>query len=70
MMSKAATSVKFEIGIPSSMVNQFKSTFKETIGREASEKDVLKFFKSDIIGVYRDSFEEGLEDAIESYFEV
>ena len=60
--------MKITITVPKSAVNEVKELAKEFTGKTPSEKQLIKFFEQDIAGLYSDTFDEGIEDAVENYF--
>ena len=60
--------MKITITIPKEAVDVVKLMAKEVSGKKPSKEDLAKFFLSDIEGVYSDTFEDGIEDAVECYF--
>ena len=62
--------MKITITIPKEAVEAVKSMVKEGSGKKPSKEHLEKFFTQDIEGVYGDTFEEGIEDAVESYFDI
>lgn len=60
--------MKITITIPKEAVDVVKLMAKEVSGKKPSKEDLAKFFLSDIEGVYSDTFEDGIEDAVEGYF--
>jgi hypothetical protein len=60
--------MKITITIPKEAVEAVKSMVKEASGKNPSKGELEKFFTQDIEGLYGDTFEEGIEDAVESYF--
>jgi hypothetical protein len=60
--------MKITITIPKEAVDAVKSMVKEVSGKKPSKEQLEKFFTQDIEGLYGDTFEEGIEDAVESYF--
>jgi hypothetical protein len=43
---------------------------KEALGKKPSKEQLIEFFTQDIEGLYGDTFEENIEDAVESYFDI
>jgi len=41
---------------------------REVSGRKPTKKELIEFFTNDIEGVYGDTFEDGIEDAVECHF--
>lgn len=60
--------MKITITIPKEAVEAVKSMAKEVSGKKPSKEDLEKFFTRDIEGIYNDTFEDGVEDAVECYF--
>jgi hypothetical protein len=62
--------MKITITIPKEAVDAVKSMAREVSGKKPSKEQLIEFFTQDIEGLYSDSFGEGIEDAVESYFGV
>jgi hypothetical protein len=62
--------MKITITIPKEAVETVKSMVKEGSGKNPSKEQLAEFFTQDIEGLYGDTFEEGIEDAVESYFDI
>ena len=60
--------MKITITIPKEAVETVKSMAKEVSGKKPSKEELEKFFTQDIEGLYGDLFDEGIDDAVESYF--
>jgi hypothetical protein len=60
--------MKITITVPKHAVKSDKAYVKELNGKTPSTKVLEKFFEQDIEGFYGDTFEEGIEDAVENYF--
>jgi hypothetical protein len=60
--------MKITITIPKEAVNAVKSMAKEVSGKTPSKEQLVDFFTNDIEGLYSDTFEEGIEDAVECHF--
>jgi hypothetical protein len=60
--------MKITITIPKEAVDVVKLMAKEISGKKPSKEDLEKFFLNDITGVYSDTFEDGIEDAVECHF--
>ena len=60
--------MEITITVPKSAINAVKVYAKELNGKTPSKKELKEFFEQDIVGFYSDTFEEGIEDAVESYF--
>ena len=60
--------MKITITIPKEAVDVVRLMAKEVTGKKPSKEDLAKFFLCDIEGVYSDTFEDGIEDAVEGYF--
>ena len=41
---------------------------REVSGKKPSKEELEKFFMQDIEGLYGDTFDEGIDDAVECYF--
>ena len=60
--------MEITITVPKSAIKAVKAYAKELNGKTPSKKELKDFFEQDIVGFYSDTFEEGIEDAVESYF--
>jgi len=60
--------VKVTITVPKHAIKAVKEYAKELNGKTPSTKELEKFFEQDIPGYYSDTFEEGIEGAVENYF--
>ena len=60
--------MKITITINKEAVDVVKSMAREITGRKPTKKELEKFFMQDIYGLYGDTFEDGIEDAVECYF--
>jgi hypothetical protein len=60
--------MKITISVPKSAIEAVKSMAKEVSGKKPSKEELAKFFAQDIQGLYGDTFDEGIEDAVECYF--
>ena len=60
--------MKITITIPKEAVESVKSMAKEVSGKKPSKAQLVEFFTQDIEGLYGDTFDEGIEDAVECYF--
>jgi hypothetical protein len=60
--------MKITITIPKEAVEAVKSMAKEVSGKKPSKEQLIEFFVNDIEGVYGDTFEDGIEDAVECHF--
>jgi hypothetical protein len=60
--------MKITITIPNEAVEAVKSMAKEVSGKKPSKEQLEKFFAQDIEGLYGDTFDDGIEDAVECYF--
>jgi hypothetical protein len=60
--------MKITISVPKSAVKAVKEYAKEINGKAPSKEELAKFFAQDIQGLYGDTFDEGIEDAVECYF--
>jgi hypothetical protein len=60
--------MEITITVPKSAIKAVKAYAKELNGKTPSKEQLAKFFEQDIEGFYSDSFEEGIEDAVENYF--
>jgi hypothetical protein len=60
--------MKITITIPKEAIEAVTSMAKEVSGKKPSKAQLEKFFQQDIEGVYSDTFEDGIEDAVECYF--
>ena len=60
--------MEITITVPKSAIKAVKAYSKELTGKTPSKEQLAKFFEQDIEGFYSDTFEEGIEDAVENYF--
>jgi len=60
--------MEITITVPKSAIKSVKAYVKELNGKSPSKEELAKFFEQDIEGFYSDTFEEGIEDAVENYF--
>jgi len=60
--------MEITITVPKSAIKAVKAYAKELTGKTPSKEQLAKFFEQDIEGFYSDTFEEGIEDAVENYF--
>ena len=60
--------MEITITVPKSAIKAVKEYAKELNGKTPSKEHLAKFFEQDIDGFYSDTFEEGIEDAVENYF--
>ena len=60
--------MEITITVPKSAIKAVKVYAKELNGKTTSKKELKDLFEQDIVGFYSDTFEEGIEDAVESYF--
>ena len=60
--------MKITITINKEAVDVVKLMAREITGRKPTKKELEKFFTQDIYGLYGDTFEDGIEDAVECYF--
>jgi len=60
--------MKITITVPKHVIKSVKEYAKELNGKAPSKEELAKFFEQDIEGLYGDTFEEGIEDAVENYF--
>ena len=60
--------MKITISVPKSAIKAVKAYAKELNGKAPSKEQLVDFFEQDIVGFYSDTFEEGIEDAVENYF--
>jgi hypothetical protein len=60
--------MEITITVPKHAIKSVKEYAKELNGKTPSKKELMKFFEQDIEGFYSDTFEEGIEDAVENYF--
>ena len=60
--------MKITITVPKYAVKAVKEYAKELNGKTPSKEQLAKFFEQDIEGFYSDTFEEGLDVAVENYF--
>ena len=60
--------MKITISVPKSAIKSVKAYAKELTGKAPSKEQLVEFFEQDIVGFYGDTFEEGIEAAVESHF--
>jgi ABC-type phosphate/phosphonate transport system ATPase subunit len=60
--------MKITITVSKHAIKSVKEYAKELNGKTPSKDQLAKFFEQDIEGLYDDTFEEGIEDAVENYF--
>jgi hypothetical protein len=60
--------MKITITIPKEAVDVVKLMVREVSGKKPSKEELIEFFTNDIEGVYSDTFEDGIEDAVECHF--
>jgi hypothetical protein len=60
--------MKITITVPKHAIKSVKEYAKEVLGKNPSKEELAKFFEQDIVGFYSDTFEEGIEGAVENYF--
>ena len=60
--------MKITITIPKEAVDVVKLMVREVSGKKPSKEELIEFFTNDIEGVYGDTFEDGIEDAVECHF--
>ena len=60
--------MKITITIPKEAVDVVKLRVREVSGKKPSKEELIEFFTNDIEGVYSDTFEDGIEDAVECHF--
>jgi hypothetical protein len=60
--------MKITITIDKEAVDVVKLMAREVSGRKPTKKELIEFFTNDIEGVYGDTFEDGIEDAVECHF--
>jgi hypothetical protein len=60
--------MKITISVPKHVIKSVKEYAKELNGKTPSKEELVKFFEQDIEGLYGDTFEEGIEGAVENYF--
>ena len=60
--------MEITITVPKHVIKSVKEYAKELNGKTPSKKELVKFFEQDIPGYYSDTFEEGIEGAVECYF--
>jgi hypothetical protein len=60
--------MKLTINIPAKFVKLVNESFKEVVGRDMTEKQLLKYFEQDIREMYlNDDFAYQVEDAMDAY---
>jgi hypothetical protein len=60
--------MKITITVPKHAIKSVKEYAKELTGKTPSKEELMKFFEQDIEGFYSDTFEEGIEGAVDNYF--
>ena len=60
--------MKITITVPKHAIKSVKAYAKELTGKTPSKEELAKFFEQDIEGFYGDTFEEGIEGAVDNYF--
>ena len=60
--------MKITISVPKHAIKAVKAHAKEVTGKTPSKEELAKFFEQDIVGFYGDTFEEGIEGAVDNYF--
>ena len=60
--------MQITITVPKHAIEAVKEYAKELNGKTPSKKELMKFFEQDIEGLYSDTFEEGIEGAVENYW--
>ena len=60
--------MEITITVPKHAIKAVKEYAKELTGKTPSKKQLTEFFEQDIPGYYSDTFEEGIEGAVENYF--
>ena len=59
--------MKITITVPKSAIKSVKAYAKELTGKTPSKEELAKFFEQDIEGFYSDTFDEGIEGAVDNY---
>jgi len=60
--------MKITITIDKEAVDVVKLMAREVSGRKPTKKELIEFFTNDIEGVYGDTFQDGIDDAVECHF--
>lgn len=60
--------MQITITVPKHAIKAVKEYAKEFIGKAPSKEELKEFFEQDIVGFYGDTFEEGIEAAVENYW--
>jgi len=60
--------MEITITVPKHAIKSVKAYAKELTVKTPSKEQLAEFFEQDIEGFYSDTFEEGIEDAVENYF--
>ena len=60
--------MEITITVPKSAIKAVKAYAKELTGKTPSKEELKKFFEQDIEGFYSDTFDEGIEGAVDNYF--
>lgn len=60
--------MEITITVPKSAIKAVKDMALEVSGKKPSKEELIKFFMQDVEGLYGDTFDEGIEDAVECYF--
>jgi hypothetical protein len=68
ILTQKEPQMEITITVPKSAIKAVKAYAKELNGKTPSKDQLAKFFEQDIEGLYDDTFEEGIEDAVENYF--
>jgi ABC-type phosphate/phosphonate transport system ATPase subunit len=68
ILTQKEPQMKITITVPKHVIKSVKEYAKELNGKVPSKKELMEFFEQDIEGLYGDTFEEGIEGAVENYF--
>jgi hypothetical protein len=68
ILTQKEPQMEITITVPKSAIKAVKEYAKELNGKTPSKKELKEFFEQDIVGFYSDTFEEGIEGAVENYF--
>lgn len=60
--------MQITITLPKKAVDTVKELAQEFTGKKPTKAQLAKFFEQDITGLYIDSFDEGIDDAVEEHF--
>ena len=60
--------MEITITIPKSAIKMVKVMAKELTGKTPSAEQLEKFFTEDIMNVYNETFDDGIDEAVGAYF--